>query len=648
MKHLFPRVIALMLALMLIFPAAVLADELPHAFWAIDDAYSAAVNNGDYYGTVEYGTQAINLLSTYPETEQITNIMASRLDKIGLAYEHLGKYEEAADTYTKYIPYAKKLNWADGVKIAEAKVKHYTPDLRLYTETNETQKYFGAKNEPERGILYGSAYTELGEATSNDESMALVYIEFGDNSILNWLNAALNDAEQDGIAVEVAWNFPGEGGDLGSLQYNSEHIDRVLSLLASHPNVPIYLRIGAEMNVWTVAADPGEFISTFIYLATAARSKCPNAAIVWSVGHASSWDKNIDDYYPGDEYVDWVGISLYANKYFLGKVWPDDQKYNEVVFCAGDGADPVKMAEEVITKYGGRKPVMISECGASHTIRTLGEDATSWAQTKLRQIYSYLPMVYPQIKLIAYFDVVMPSETSDYSLTSSPELRNTYNSLTSSLPTLIRGKYTGPPNNIYKELFDGFYTSGSNLNVSAYAHIYGVDEPAVNYFIDGTWVGGSGTLPYTQNLDISGLAGGTHTLTVVSGDTSRDYTFTKDDNGSSITLKINGNVISTDVPPVIENDRTLVPIRVISENLGAEVDWDDNTQTVKIKKGNKDFRLTIGDTKIRDAQGNTITEIDVPAKIVNGRTMVPVRAVSEILGAAVDWSDSTQTVLITT
>ncbi len=644
MKKIYIRALTIVLTALFICPSSVFASELPHAFWAIDDAYNAAVESGDYYGTVEYGAQAIKLLSEYPETEQITNIMASRLDKIGLAYEHIGKYEEAAYAYKEYIPYAQKLNWADGVKIAEAKIKHYTPDIRLYTETNETQKFYGAKNEPEKGMLYGSTYTNLGKASHSDESLALVYVEFGDNSGLNWLNAVLNEAEINKIAAEVAWNFPGEGTGLSGLQYNSEHIDNVLSVIAAHPNVPVYLRIGAEMNVWTIPAEPSEYIAAFRSLSTAAHTKCPNAATVWSVGHSSSWDKNIDNYYPGDEYVDWVGISLYANKYFLGQIWPDEQKFNEVVFCAGSGADPVKMVQEVTEKFSGRKPIMIAECGTSHNIRTLGEDATAWAQTKLRQIYTYLPMVYPEIKLIAYFDVVMANEANDYALSSNSALTNTLNSLTVSLPTLIHGSYGSTPKSIYKELYNGFEASGSKLNVSVYAHIYKTDEPSVNYFIDGLWAGGASVLPYNQSLDISNLSAGTHTLTVTAGESSRNYTFVKN---ADITLIINDKTIVTDTAPVLENNRTLVPLRVISENLDASVNWNENTQTVTITKDGKNFYLTIGDKTIRGDGNIPITEIDVPAKLINNRTMVPVRAVATILGADVDWDESTQSVIIT-
>jgi len=99
-----------------------------------------------------------------------------------------------------------------------------------------------------------------------------------------------------------------------------------------------------------------------------------------------------------------------------------------------------------------------------------------------------------------------------------------------------------------------------------------------------------------------------------------------------------------DVMPIIENGRTLVPLRGIFEALKAEVKWDDATKTVTATKGDTKVMLVIGNTlaKINDKE---IT-LDVAAKIVDGRTLVPVRFVSEALGCRVDWNGDTKTVII--
>ena len=58
--------------------------------------------------------------------------------------------------------------------------------------------------------------------------------------------------------------------------------------------------------------------NAFMYVADIFHSKNPNVAMVWNPSRVSSWNVCRDDFYPGDSYVDWVGISLYSNEYFLG------------------------------------------------------------------------------------------------------------------------------------------------------------------------------------------------------------------------------------------------------------------------------------------------------------------------------------------
>ena len=113
----------------------------------------------------------------------------------------------------------------------------------------------------------------------------------------------------------------------------------------------------------------------------------------------------------------------------------------------------------------------------------------------------------------------------------------------------------------------------------------------------------------------------------------------------AINVLLNGQTIAFDQPPIIIDGRTLVPLRAIFEALGATVDWDGNTQTVTATRDNIVIKITIGDNKLY--VNNNVTVLDVPAQIVNDRTLVPVRAVSEAFGCNVDWDGDTQTVIIT-
>lgn len=114
----------------------------------------------------------------------------------------------------------------------------------------------------------------------------------------------------------------------------------------------------------------------------------------------------------------------------------------------------------------------------------------------------------------------------------------------------------------------------------------------------------------------------------------------------SIIVTLNGEKITFDVQPQLINNRTMVPLRKIFEAMGADVAWDENTQTVTATKGNERVIATI-DSKNVYINGETKT-LDVPPMIVNDRTLVPVRFVAEAFGANVDWDESTQTVIIMT
>lgn len=112
-----------------------------------------------------------------------------------------------------------------------------------------------------------------------------------------------------------------------------------------------------------------------------------------------------------------------------------------------------------------------------------------------------------------------------------------------------------------------------------------------------------------------------------------------------ITVKIGGEIMEfSDQGPVIINDRTLVPMRAIFEKMGAVIDWQEDTQTVIAQKGDIAITIQLGSTTAIK-NGKNIT-MDVPAQVINNRTMVPLRFVGESLGASVEWIAATETVEI--
>ncbi len=113
-----------------------------------------------------------------------------------------------------------------------------------------------------------------------------------------------------------------------------------------------------------------------------------------------------------------------------------------------------------------------------------------------------------------------------------------------------------------------------------------------------------------------------------------------------IKVFINGTEMVADVPPLLDNGRTLVPMRAIGEQLGATVSYDAPTKKVTIHSKTQTVTLTVNQ---KTAYINGAEQLlDVPAKVVNGRTLVPLRFVGQALNATVDWNGATQTVVITT
>ncbi|MGE8034443.1 stalk domain-containing protein [Lysinibacillus sp. NPDC093692] len=112
----------------------------------------------------------------------------------------------------------------------------------------------------------------------------------------------------------------------------------------------------------------------------------------------------------------------------------------------------------------------------------------------------------------------------------------------------------------------------------------------------------------------------------------------------AITIYVDGVQLKTDQPPVMVQGRVMLPLRAIFEALDANVDWDRKNQTVTGIKGGTTVVLKIK-SKVATINGERVT-LDVPAQIINGRTMVPVRFVSEALGQDVDWNPYNQIVSI--
>lgn len=159
-----------------------------------------------------------------------------------------------------------------------------------------------------------------------------------------------------------------------------------------------------------------------------------------------------------------------------------------------------------------------------------------------------------------------------------------------------------------------------------------------------------------SNVKLTKVNDNEYTFTMPKGKVSVDATFVQKDAADAnqnsaaekskvIKLQIGSRIVNVDneaviydAAPVIRNDRTLVPIRIVTETLGGKVDWNGATKEVTLHIDGKEIKMTVG---------KTLEKYGVAPVIIDGRTFVPVRFVADELGATVAWDDATKTVTIT-
>lgn len=113
-----------------------------------------------------------------------------------------------------------------------------------------------------------------------------------------------------------------------------------------------------------------------------------------------------------------------------------------------------------------------------------------------------------------------------------------------------------------------------------------------------------------------------------------------------IRLVVNGRDITHMSAPILDNNRTLVPVRFVAEELGGKVGWDNTNRAVSIEKDGKKIVLIVGSRLIQLDNGARAMVSDVAPKIINDRTYVPLRVISNALNIGIDWKNEIRTVYV--
>lgn len=520
----------------------------------------------------------------------------------------------------------------------------YETDFELYTEGDvSSAPYYGARLEPRGGTSIGmitehsAGFTPLGSY--------LTYIEC--NSQTDMYYPANDIIKNDNAAVMIGYNL----ASTGYVDYDS--VRTTLNNLASY-NKPMFIRFACEMNCSSLGDNPTEYVDVFRRVADMVH-EYPNFAVVWSPVDIGALDRPFSYYYPGDGYVDWIGVSCYSFKYFQGRQNNLDKE--AVYFMTGDYAWATNRLKPIIKfmeQNNIKKPVMISEGGVA-TNNQYGEDYAAWNTPRMRNMLYNVVMKYPQVKMINYFNNFRGGEVERFDITDYPYAAEIF-SEAAACGAYIR-QFGTNSEFVYEKADAGSTITAKNGLVNLYTLAYFAKKPGitVTYKIDGDWYHSSNQAPYKCSVALSSLSDGMHTVEISSEGTSKSYTMYKSGNAvrfgsepdkaeAEITVSVNGAELSFDQPPVIINDRTLVPMRAIFESLGAAIEWDGDNFVVTARKDDKTIVLAIGSSTmyINDVP----VQLDVPSRLINDKTMVPVRAVAEGLSSDVTWDEAQNKVII--
>jgi hypothetical protein len=272
---------------------------------------------------------------------------------------------------------------------------------------------------------------------------------------------------------------------------------------------PIFLRFAGEFNdrfaPWS--GNPSLYVQKFRLVHDVMARIAPNVAMVW-MPMATQTDC-VKDYYPGKEYVDWVGVSLYSVPFLNG-----DTKF------PGEPISPLEQLEKLYGCYSGSHPFQVSEYAASHANSGFaGQNFDDFSRRKLEDLYWGAFLRFPRLKNINWLnlnlddisEVVEKSATrqNDYRLLEVPIKLAAFKRIMGN-PYFLKAFGQSAP--IQSKPFPAQVTFGNALQISVYARTL---KPVtqVEFVLDGKKLGGSSSVPYAFTLPIS-LPRGAHKLEV--------------------------------------------------------------------------------------------------------------------------------------
>lgn len=490
-------------------------------YWDVQADYKEALSRGDGEAIISC-VKRIEAVYKGVNTEQAYMRLATPCEKAALEYEKKTMYSEAHAYYEKALKYYTALDkmghdYADKLKCLNAMLAHLTDEnLAVFAEANTPYPYYGAINEPDGGTYFGSCGTHPGE-----DSGRLIYVHYYNENIYDYARRLPDDTDD---LIEIAWNMPKENitelRGVVKAEYR-DYLERNIDWLAEQKEYRFLLRFAAEVNCWTNLDSYTKreyttaFKDAFRTVADYVHEVAPNVAMVYSPTAVSNWNYDLTDFYPGDKYVDWVGISTYNN--YSSSVSAGIGSQTDAFYSRGEYENQIERIRHAATAFPN-KPIVISECGFCH-FSTYKTETAEHAADSLKYFYTYVNRVFPQVKAIYYFNTNFGGE--HYTLSENDKVLAAYKDAVGSNISMQaslkgKGKYYVPLERLEKT---------DTLRLSAYDSYPG-GEYKISYIIDGKTVFTGEKYPYEYTA--TNLSEGLHRLTVRSekGKTAREREYT--------------------------------------------------------------------------------------------------------------------------
>ncbi len=245
--------------------------------------------------------------------------------------------------------------------------------------------------------------SQFEEAVGRNVAIGLRHYQIGDPFPDKWLLECLAKKKAPHMVI-----MPSAMGS----PYDREILDETAQKFKNTYGIPVFIEFYPDPKIFR---DPAKYIAYFQLAKDVFANHAPNTVFVWSVDLEDVYDSMI--YYPGDDYVDWVGLSMYF------PIYKNKEKYK---------VDLASKLDYFYNMYSDKKPIMISKLAISHYSK---EDHTFYideAKDIINQIYDQLPVNYPRIKAVNYIDInnikVAPESlgSDNFRVSTEPKITQIY------------------------------------------------------------------------------------------------------------------------------------------------------------------------------------------------------------------------------